>query len=186
MELLLPKIAAKDPRAVQACIDRYGGLVWTLALRWLGDRAEAEDAVQDIFVELWKSAGRFDPEKASEATFVAMVARRRLIDKKKARGREAAFTNREVDLAALPNLAHEKMEMASEAHMAAQALAHLPEERRAVLRLAIYDGLSHDQIAQETGMPLGTVKSHVRRGLEAIRGILSGRQARTSVRRISG
>ncbi len=83
-ETLLPRIAAGDPDAVQACIRRYGGLVWSLALRMSRSREDAEDAVQEIFISLWKSADRFDPSRATEVTFIAMVARRRLIDRRRA------------------------------------------------------------------------------------------------------
>src|ERR1041385_2281154 len=82
---LLARVAGGDPRAVRDCIARYGGLVWSIARRF--EAADAEDAVQEIFLDLWKSAARFDGRIASEAAFVAMIARRRLIDRKRTRGR---------------------------------------------------------------------------------------------------
>ncbi|MEL6543477.1 MAG: sigma-70 family RNA polymerase sigma factor [Myxococcota bacterium] len=86
---LLERIAAGDAAAVRACVSTYGGLVWSLARRHLSNEADAEEAVQDAFMSLWKSADRFDPDRAEEATFVAMIARRRIIDRARKRGRSA-------------------------------------------------------------------------------------------------
>jgi len=78
---LLTKVAAGEQSAVTLCVKEYGPLVWSLALRYHRDRHEAEDAVQEAFIDVWKSAHRFDPAVASEKTFVAMIARRRIIDR---------------------------------------------------------------------------------------------------------
>ena len=87
---VLPDVATGQPAAIEECLDRYGGLVWSLARRNCPDEQTAEDAVQDVFIKLWQVADRFDPNLASEATFVAMIARRRLIDLyRKRRGRES-------------------------------------------------------------------------------------------------
>ncbi len=79
--MLLQRIAQGDESAVPACLAAYGGLVWSLARRYASDPSDAEDAAQEVFIELWRHAGRFDPAVASEATFVATVARRRLLDR---------------------------------------------------------------------------------------------------------
>src|SRR5678816_3425476 len=84
---LLGRVAAGVPGAVDECIARYGGLVWTLARRFSSNSADAEDATQEIFLDLWRSAARFDPIAASETTFVALIARRRLIDRRRRRQR---------------------------------------------------------------------------------------------------
>ena len=78
---LLSRIGTGDKAAVSEFVDRYGGLLWSMALRSTRNEADAEDAVQDVFVELWKVAGKFNSELSSEKTFVCMVARRRLIDR---------------------------------------------------------------------------------------------------------
>src|SRR5436190_14026687 len=82
---LLGRVAAGDEAAVRECLARYGGLVWSIARRF--EPSDAEDAVQEIFLDLWKSAARFDRAVASETAFVAMIARRRLIDRRRTRGR---------------------------------------------------------------------------------------------------
>src|SRR5437016_3201627 len=131
-EDLLPRVAAGDAPAVEQCLDRYGGLIWSIALRFSASRADAEDAVQEVFIDLWKSAARFDRVRAAEATFVAMIARRRLIDRKRAsdRGPKSAP---EAALELLSNRDDLQMENVSDARVASKVIQELPEERRRVL-----------------------------------------------------
>ncbi|HYW30137.1 MAG TPA: sigma-70 family RNA polymerase sigma factor, partial [Gemmatimonas sp.] len=89
--LLLPRIAAGDECAVAECVARYEALVWSLARRWCRDTGEAEDAVQEIFFDLWKTATRFDRARTTEAGWVAMIARRRLIDRARRNARQPAL-----------------------------------------------------------------------------------------------
>lgn len=167
---LLERIAAGDSSAVQEFLDAYGGLVWSIVRRRVLPDA-AEDVVQEIFVDVWRSAARFDPERASEAAFVTTIARRRLIDHQRKTGRriddvELEATEHEV---AESSTELERVELADEVQLAEAVLEELRPDQRRVLRLAVVDGLSHAQIAAATRMPLGTVKSHVRRGLERVR-----------------
>lgn len=167
---ILQRIAEGDPQAVQECIDQYGGLIWSVARRLLGDHTEAEDAVQDVFVELWKTAGRFDGNLSSEKSFVVMVARRRIIDRLRRAVRR--LDNVSVDDDNMPQFASEQhgdIERSAEASMAARALLDLAPERRRVLELSIYEGMSHSEIAAAVDMPIGTVKSHITRGLAHVR-----------------
>ena len=84
---LLQRVQAGDAGALQACIDRYGGLIWSLALRLSPNYQDAEDATQEIFLDLWRNAGRYRPERGSEQVFVTVLARRRLIDRLRRSGR---------------------------------------------------------------------------------------------------
>ena len=174
---ILHQVARGDSGAMQACMDRFGGLVWSLARRVTRSTAEADDAVQEIFVDLWRSASRFDPSIANETTFVAMIARRRLID----RGRRR---QRRPDAAALPEAAQpaapalpDRTERREEVGRATAAFEQLRPEQQRVLQLAIYHGRSHEEIARATGLPLGTVKTHARRGLIKLRQILEAEGA---------
>lgn len=185
-EPLLHRIAAGDNTAVEACLDRYGGLVWSLARRFSANRHEAEDAVQDVFIELWKKAPRYDASLSSEPTFVALIARRRLID----RSRRAAGVRASEDLdeslqSPSAEADYERVEICDEAARAASALARLKPEQQKVLKLSIFDGLSHQEIADKLSLPLGTVKTHVRRGLERIREVL-GRTSAASAASAEG
>lgn len=178
-EPLLPRIASGDTRAVEACLDRYGGLVWTLALRFTKNRHEAEDAAQDVFIELWKKAPRYDAAIAAESTFVALIARRHLIDRSR---RRSSVPSGDVELDDVPTARTaeaDRVDLADEAARAAAALEQLKPEQQRVLRLSIFDGLSHQEIADKTALPLGTVKTHVRRGLERVREILGRTSAAT-------
>lgn len=168
-EAILKRIAEGDKTAVQVCLDKYGGLVWSLARRMLLNSDEAEDAVQEIFIDIWKNAGRFDENQASEVTFVAMIARRRLIDRIRKTQRQINAESLDDILVEPSKNYHQEMQVNVEANEAAQALTILRDEQRQVLQLSIYQGLSHQEISDLTGMPVGTVKTHARRGLLKVR-----------------
>ena len=170
---ILPRLSAGDPSAAQECLDCYGALVWSLARRHARAATEAEDAVQEVFLSLWKNASRFDPSKASEAAFVTMIARRRLIDlyRRKVRRPEGAAVDAELET--LPDLKAGGIEKRADARLAARAIQRLkPKEREAVL-LSIYQGMSHSEISSHMDLPLGTVKSYIRRGLIQVREMLA-------------
>lgn len=169
---ILQRIADGDQSAAGECLKSYGGLVWSLARRMLRNSEDAEDAVQEIFLDVWKNADRFDPAQASETTFVAMIARRRLIDKIRHVQRRISADSIEEILAEPSVRADKVMQTNVEAREAAKALDELRPEQRQVLQLSIVHGLSHQEIADATGMPLGTVKTHARRGILQVREIL--------------
>ena len=176
-ESILKRIAAGDSAAVDECLRQYGGLVWSLARRFSTDHAEAEDSVQEVFIDVWRSAERFDATLGSEATFITMIARRRLIDRHRKR-------TRQIDAAALVEEGlpaggddKDRLEIAEDAARARMALDQLRTQERRVLELSIYQGLSHSRIAEVTQMPLGTVKTHARRGLIRLREMLSSDSA---------
>ena len=171
-QAILKRVAAGDADAVRECLDTYGGLVWSLARRMLRNTEDAEDVVQDVFVDIWKNAQRFDESLASETTFIAMIARRRIIDRVRYASRRVTADSLE-DVVTEPSVRTDRsMQLSVEANEAAEAVAALRPEQRQVLQLAIVHGLSHQEIADATGMPLGTVKTHARRGLLAAREIL--------------
>ncbi len=166
---VLQRMAGGDAAAVRDCIDQYGALVWSLARRLSRSPADAEDATQEIFLDIWRSAVRFDAAQGSDKVFIAMIARRRLIDRLRKSSAEPPMDSDDAlqDLAA-PDAA-EASETAFEAGQAARALAELRPEQRRVLELGLLHGLSQSEIARHLGMPLGTVKSFMRRGLLKVR-----------------
>ena len=150
-------------------------------VRWSGrlrrhcaNRADAEDAVQDAFISIWQGAGRFDPEKGAEPTFITMIARRRLIDRHRKQGRYPdTFSLEDHQVAGSEN--HTKqVEISEEAGLVRKRMEELRPDERRVLELAISEGMSQSQIAEATNMPLGTVKTHARRGLIRLRELLEG------------
>ncbi|MEM6393112.1 MAG: sigma-70 family RNA polymerase sigma factor [Planctomycetota bacterium] len=166
----IQQVADGDPNGVSRCLEAYGGLVWTLASRWLGPSADAEDLVQDVFIELWRVAERYDPTKSSEATFVTLITRRRLIDRTRRLTRrptpealadwDKPCENHQPDEAAM---------LSEEAQAAAKALDELPEDHRRVLHLVVMEGRTHREVAEALELPVGTVKTWVRRGLIRVR-----------------
>jgi len=166
---ILQRIANGDRNAVEDCLKKYGGLVWSIARKMLRNTDEAEDAVQEIFVDIWKNAARFDESKASETTFVAMIARRRLIDKIRHSARRISADSLDDILLEPFTNADKDMQTGLEAEQAAEAMRNLRPEQQQVLKLSIVQGMSHQEISDATGMPLGTVKTHARRGILQVR-----------------
>jgi RNA polymerase sigma-70 factor (ECF subfamily) len=168
-EPVLPEVAGGDRAAVQRCMARYGALIWSIARRFSPTAADAEDATQEIFLDLWRSAARFDPLRGSERVFVTMIARRRLIDRMRSQK-----ARREHEIGGLDDEAAQvgidpRVDRCAEADIARAALEELPQEQRKVIQLSIVEGLSHGEIAARSGLPLGTVKTLIRRGLIRVR-----------------
>ncbi len=184
---ILTRVADGDAAAMRACIDRYGGLVWQLAWRMLPSREEIDDAVQEVFVNLWEHAGRYSPEFGDELTFVAMIARRRLIDRGRRMGNRRRLLERaEERITASPDLPGVRavtgaspddptraVADAEEVRRVREAMQQLPERQREVLELALATGASHAELAERLEMPLGTVKTLIRRGILRVRELLA-------------
>ena len=168
-QAILHRIASGDRSAVQECLNKYGGLVWSIARKLLRNSDDAEDAVQEVFIDIWKYAGRFDEAQASETTFVAMIARRRIIDRIRYSARRISADSLDDVLLEPFTRSDQDMQMSVEANEAAEAMRTLRPEQQQVLRLSIIQGMSHQEISDSTGMPIGTVKTHARRGLMQVR-----------------
>ncbi len=174
---VLPEVARGERAAVQRCLARYGALVWSIARRFSPTAADAEDATQEIFLDLWRSAGRFDPTRGSERIFVTMIARRRLIDRLRSQRARTEHETQGLDDEAAEIGVDPRIDRCVEAQIARAALEELPHEQRKVIQLSVVEGLSHAQIAARTGLPLGTVKTLIRRGLIKVRVALGEAQA---------
>jgi RNA polymerase sigma-70 factor (ECF subfamily) len=149
----LQRVAAGEASAVREILDRYSGLVWSLARRFSTTQADAEDAVQEIFLDVWKSAGRYDVSVASEATFIAMIARRRLIDRRRRTSRRVETV--EMGAGVVPTAGpgdSGRSEVSEEAALASRALSELRPDQQQVLRMSVLQGLSHESIAEVTGL----------------------------------
>jgi len=166
---VLQRIASGDSAAVRECIEQYGPLVWSLARRLSRSPSDAEDATQEIFLDIWRSAGRFDASQGSDKLFIAMIARRRLIDRLRKTSAEPPMDPVEALESAAWADPGTASETSVEAEQARRALAELRPEQRQVLELGLLHGLSQSEIAAQLGVPLGTVKSDMRRGLIKVR-----------------
>ena len=157
-----------DQWLLRAVYDKYGGLVYRVASAVLSDEGDAADVTQSVFVDAWRARQTFDPQRGSLAGWLLAIARRRCVDRLRSRQRE----NRDV-LAAAGQLPQRDdwadPERIIEQMVVADELARLSDGQRTVLELAFFDDLTSSQIATLTGMPLGTVKSHLRRGLTQLR-----------------
>ena len=172
-ETLLHQIASGKADAVEQFLNRHTSAVWGLSRRFCSTVEDAEDATQEIFLEVWKKAERFDPSIASETTFLMMIARRRLIDRvrrQKARPKAEALVDH---LEVVQETTQDRVELNEEAERAREALKKLRPDQQEVLERALTKGQTHQEIAADTGIPLGTVKSHARRGLMRLRELLS-------------
>jgi RNA polymerase sigma-70 factor (ECF subfamily) len=169
-EYTLVRIAQGDETAVADCMKRYSGLVWSLVRSRLGNSPEAEDLTQEIFIEIWKSAERFNPEAGSEAVFIATITRRRVIDRLRSLGRKPE--TEEFDETAIPVEGNVSGQIAVDADLAQSALSSLREDQRALILMGVVEGMTHSEIATATGKPLGTVKTQMRRGLAKVRAML--------------
>ena len=167
---ILERIAAGDKAAVKECLDTYSGLVWSQARRFLRNQADAEDAVQDIFIVIWRAAGKYDRAIASESTFIATIARRRLIDQLRKTSRRPATESLDSEESAQAQpLVNSRLEESAEIENIRRALESIQPEYREILTMSHYEGYSHSEIASRLEVPLGTVKSRVRRGLMQVR-----------------
>jgi RNA polymerase sigma-70 factor, ECF subfamily len=170
---VLKRIADGDLAAVRECIDRYGALVWSLARRLSRTPADAEDATQEIFTHIWRTAARFDESKGSEKVFIAIIARRRLIDRLR-KSRSDLMMDSSVEILDTISWSDPGLEpeISHEAGSVLEILQEFRPEQRQVLELGLLHGLTHAEIAARLQMPLGTVKSMMRRGLMRLREVL--------------
>jgi RNA polymerase sigma factor (sigma-70 family) len=170
---ILPRIAQGEADAFEDFINQYGNLVWSIAKKFAPTTEDAEDAAQEVFMEIWQNAGRFDATKASEVTFISIIARRRLIDRVRKIYRQPAFQSIEDTFETQPNVFEREILTNIEAKKAVQAMEQVRPEQRELMMLTIFEGMSHGEIAEKTNLPLGTVKTHIRRGFERVRKIMS-------------
>ena len=171
---ILSRVAAGEPGAINECMQHFHGLVWSLARRMGAGAADAEDAVQEIFIDLWRTAARYDVSRTSEAGWVAMIARRRLIDRARRRERLPVLESIPDDFD-VASESERDLDREWRAEQARAILRELPDSQRRMLELSLVHGKTHDEIARETDTPLGTVKSHIRRGLQRARDLLAAR-----------
>ncbi len=163
---LLDRVRRGDDQAMAALYDRYSKLVYSVALRVLRDPASAEDVLQDVFLGLWRRPERFVSARGSLGGWLAVVARNRSIDT--LRRKRPSEPVEEVYLASSCNLADEA-ERNTLMQRARAIIMRLPLEQRKTLEMAYFDGLTHTEIAEITGDPLGTVKTRIRSALLSLR-----------------
>lgn len=174
-ESLLSRVARSDRRALKRFYDRFAGQVLAVGLRVLGSRADAEEVTQEVFVEVWSRADRFDPERGSARAWLMGIARNRSIDRLRRRQADSRMTEavRDEERPSGPGPV-EDAEARELRDRVRAALMSLGPEQRTALELAYYEGLSQSEIAERLGAPLGTVKSRVRLAMDRLAQLLPG------------
>jgi RNA polymerase sigma-70 factor, ECF subfamily len=163
---LLALVRKGDEQAMASLFDRYSKVVYSVALRVLRDPAAAEDVLQEIFMQVWRNPDSFTSTRGSLGGWLAVVARNRSIDT--LRRKRPTDSVDDVVLASSTNIASE-VERSSLMERARGVIVTLPAEQRKTLEMAFFDGLTHSEIAELTGDPLGTVKTRIRSALLTLR-----------------
>ncbi len=168
---LMQLVAQGDAQALAKLYDRYSPLIYAMCLRVLGNRAEADELLPEIFFEVWEKRARYDAARSAPRTYLTMLARSRAIDRKRKRGLSITSQIQEND--AIDRQSPAEMSINSEQRVAiVKAVAQLDSAQREAIECAFYDGLSHSEIAQKLDRPLGTIKTCIRQGLIRLREIV--------------
>lgn len=172
-DALIERVAQGDRAAVMALYDRFAGAVLAVALRVTGNRAEAEDIVQEVFSRVWREAAAFDRARGSAAAWIITLTRNRAIDVVRSRSRRARHeddqTAEEPVVAVAPATPEAQVGEAQRAEAVRRALDALRPEQRQVVELAYFGGLSHSEIAERLQQPLGTVKTRIAQSVKRLR-----------------
>lgn len=163
--------AAGDESALAEAYRQFAPLVHTLALRSLRDNSAADDVTQEVFIRVWRSRSAFDPSKARLPAWIVGITRNAITDAQAASMRETRKVLAAVELSPDPEQAagHAAAEVLADRLLLDGELERLGEPQGSILKLAFYDDLTHSQISQKLDLPLGTVKSHIRRSLSQLR-----------------
>jgi len=164
------RVANGDAVALNELYDRYGKIIYSFAYRLTRDTTLSEECVQDVFVTLWRRAADFDPTRAKLTTWLFVVARNRAIELGRQKNRRPELRDDLEPVGSAPDPA-DLVAVTDESQRVAEAMAELPEDQLAVLRLSYFDGLSHSEISEVIGIPLGTVKGRMRLALERLRSL---------------
>jgi RNA polymerase sigma-70 factor (ECF subfamily) len=171
----LRKIAAGCGASLAAFYDRHASVAMGLLCRILGDRNEAEEILQEVFLQVWRDARRYDPDRSSPRGWLLLIARSRALDRRRGtmarRRREDESVRGDASRAVAP-LGTSRLEHDESRQRIGSALDRLPPEQRRVIQLAFYEGLTQTQIAEFLGAPLGTVKSRALLAMKKLREML--------------
>ena len=176
---LIQQVAKQDREAFSQLYDRCSSLVFSLAIRMLRELPDAEDLLQEVFLQVWRQASNYDAERGSPEAWIVNITRSRAIDKLRSiRRREKSFVLTDDPARAESSDNVETSAAESETRLAMNsALKNLPQAQRSVLELAYFDGLTQTEIAEKLSEPLGTVKTRMRAGIQRLRELVGARAA---------
>ena len=163
--VILDLIAENHPGSFEMLIEKYGNLVWSIGKKFLGNQSDLEDAVQEVMIAIWKSADKFDPNKASEITFISMIARRRFIDYLRKITKHKSEDSMDDDNNNIHLYKESLLNEETDLALVKSAIEELDTDDQELLNLSVYQGYSHSEISDILNIPLGTVKTRIRRNL---------------------
>jgi RNA polymerase sigma-70 factor, ECF subfamily len=176
---LIEQVARGDASAFSLLYDRFSPGLYSMVMRMTGDEAEAQDVLQDAFSHIWRKASTYDRSRSAAFTWAVMVTRNKCIDRMRIRQRVSRVAERmaaEVDgQTQLDDTSAEETEMREQRNRVRTALSEVAPDQRQAIELAFFSDLTHEQIAEKLGAPLGTVKARIRRGLLKLRDVLNSR-----------
>jgi len=178
---LIPRIAKGDRKAFSRFYDLYAGLVFSFALRLVHIPSDAEDLLQEVFLQIWKQAGRYDKSRGNPEAWISTITKSRAIDKlRSARRKDEKKESFERHHSLGEEETAGRSSAASEARLiAGGVLSRLPEEQRKALELSYFEGLTHEEISKSLNVPLGTIKTRIRTGLQHLRELMGIKDAKS-------
>ena len=168
---ILARIADGENGSFELLIEKYGNLVWSIGKKFLYRQSDLEDAVQEVFIAIWKSADKYDASKAKEITFVSMIARRRFIDHLRKISKHKNLESIDDDNSGHQLYKESILNESTDLQLVKNAIQSLDIDDQELLNLSVYQGYSHSEISKLLNLPLGTVKTRIRRNLIKIKEI---------------
>ena len=179
--VILDLIAKNHPGSFEMLIEKYGNLVWSIGKKFLGNQSDLEDAVQEVMIAIWKSADKFDPNKASEITFISMIARRRFIDYLRKITKHKSEDSMDDDNNNIHLYKESLLNEETDLALVKSAIEELDTDDQELLNLSVYQGYSHSEISEMLNIPLGTVKTRIRRNLMKLKDTFATNKKQSTV-----
>jgi len=179
--VILDLIAKNHPGSFEMLIEKYGNLVWSIGKKFLGNQSDLEDAVQEVMIAIWKSADKFDPNKASEITFISMIARRRFIDYLRKITKHKSEDSMDDDNNNIHLYKESLLNEETDLALVKSAIEELDTDDQELLNLSVYQGYSHSEISEILNIPLGTVKTRIRRNLMKLKDTFATNKKQSTV-----
>lgn len=176
---ILARIADGENGSFELLIEKYGNLVWSIGKKFLYRQSDLEDAVQEVFIAIWKSADKYDANKAKEITFVSMIARRRFIDHLRKISKHKNLESIDDDNSGHQLYKESLLNESTDLQLVKNAIQSLDIDDQELLNLSVYQGYSHSEISKLLNIPLGTVKTRIRRNLIKLKEIFETNETNT-------
>ena len=176
---ILARIADGENGSFELLIEKYGNLVWSIGKKFLYRQSDLEDAVQEVFIAIWKSADKFDANKAKEITFVSMIARRRFIDHLRKISKHKNLESIDDDNSGHQLYKESLLNESTDLQLVKNAIQSLDIDDQELLNLSVYQGYSHSEISKLLNIPLGTVKTRIRRNLIKLKEVFETNETNT-------